>query len=97
MQKADFPEQAEKTVSPPTEKVPWYVREEADSTLRLLGGLIIFAIAMVGLFLMEWFRGPKEAPIYLKEGIVHAIFGYITGWISGGGLKKTNMNGANKV
>ena len=97
MQKADFPEQAEKTVSP--EKIPWYVHEEADRTTRLLGGLIIFAIAMVGLFLMEWLRGPKEAPIYLKEGIVHAIFGYITGWISGnsGGLKKMNMNGASKL
>ena len=75
------------------EKIPWYVREEADSTLRLIGGLIIFAIAMIGLFLMELFRGSTENPIYLKEGIIHAIFGYITGWISAGGLKKMNLNG----
>lgn len=78
------------------QKTPWYVREESDNTVRLIGGLIIFALAMIGLFLMEYLSGNVKSPIYLKEGIVHAIFGYITGWISAGGLKKTNMNGGNK-
>jgi len=74
-------------------KVPCYVRDEADSTLRLIGGLIIFALAMVGLFVMEYMRGSKETAVFLKEGIIHAIFGYITGWISASSLKKTNGSG----
>lgn len=78
------------------QKIPWYVREESDNTVRLLGGLIIFALAMIGIFIMEFLVGDVTTPVYLKEGIIHAIFGYITGWISGGGLKKTNMNGGSK-
>lgn len=72
------------------QKIPWYVREEADSTTRLIGGLIIFALAMIGLFIMEYIRGSKDTAVFLKEGIIHAIFGYITGWISASSLKKTN-------
>ena len=72
-----------------TDKVPWYAHEAVDDTWRLFGGLFVFTLAMVGIFIAEMSVGNIANPIYLKEGIVHAIFGYITGWISGGGRKKT--------
>ena len=80
---------------PKEKKVPWYVMEEADNTVRLLGGLIIFLVGMIGLFVVEAMVGSITNPIYLKEGIIHAIFGYITGWISASG-RKTTVNGTGR-
>ena len=64
-------------------KLPWYVREESDNTVKLIGGLILFAAGMVGLFFAEMIAGDFKQPVYLKEGIIHAIFSFIAGWIAG--------------
>ena len=80
---------------PEEKKVPWYVMEEADNTVRLIGGLVIFIVAMIGLFIMESMNDSKT-PVFLKEGIIHAIFGYVTGWISASGKKTTTTNGSGR-
>ena len=67
---------------PKEKKVPWFVMEEADNIVKLVGGLFIFLVAMIGLFIMEALKGTPTTSVFLKEGIIHAIFGYITGWIS---------------
>ena len=74
---------------PKEKKVPWFVMEEADNIVKLVGGLIIFLVAMIGLFIMESINS-STTPVFLKEGIVHAIFGYITGWVSASKSNKSD-------
>ena len=79
---------------PEQQKVPWYVRDEADRTLRLLGGLIIFTIALIGVFYLEASHGGNTKK-YLTPELIHSIFIAIGGWVvatSMSGQRKTNNN-----
>lgn len=71
------------------QKVPWWVREEADSTTRLIGGLIIFGLIIIGLFVMELIVGDPKSPVYLKEAVVLTMLAYVAGWISGASGKRS--------
>ena len=71
----------------------WLVSDDADNTRKLIGGLIIFGLTIVGLFVLEIVAGNPKAPIYLKEATVLTTLAYIAGWISGSSGKKNNGGG----
>lgn len=60
--------------------MPWFGAEnnaEADSTLRLIGGLAIFTILIIGLFVGEyWFK--KD---YLSPELLHTIMATVGMWV----------------
>lgn len=76
------------------QKIPWFVRDEADNTIRLIGGLIIFALGMVGVFFLER-AGVAGNKKYVTPELLHSLFAFIAGWISGAAGGKKLMNALN--
>lgn len=80
-----------------TQKVPWFVRDEADNTIRLVGGLIVFLLGMVGVFFLERASVGDESGEgrkYVTPELLHSLFAFIAGWVSGAAGKKL-MNAGN--
>lgn len=81
------------------QKVPWFVRDEADNTIRLVGGLLVFALGMVGVFFLEMSsieeKPGTESRKYLTPALLHSLFAFIAGWIGGAAAGKKLMNGQN--
>ena len=84
-------------------KLPWFVHDAADNTIRLVGGLFIFLVALVGVFVLELKRNNAEGvekAVYLTAELLHMIFAFIAGWIGGSAAAKkpttTMTNGKEK-
>lgn len=80
-------------------KTPWFVQDEADNTIRLVGAMVIFALGMVGVFLLEksGVNDVGEGRKYVTPELLHSLFAFIAGWVSGTSMgKKTrgDPNGA---
>lgn len=66
--------------------MPWFVREDTDRTLRLIGGLIAFLAVMFCTFYLEM-RAPADKK-YLTPELLHSIFTFVAGWVAGAASMK---------
>ena len=58
-----------------------WTNKEWDSTLLLVGLLVLFLFVLVGLFLADFVFVKSEKRL-LTEALVHTILGFIGGWLS---------------